>query len=365
MLANLLAVGSLWRVGTQPTPVERSVLPSEKLLEEMLVANLRILSPDWMLLGNQVSTGTGFVDILAIARDGTLIVVELKKERATRDVVAQTLDYLSWVATLQPETISELFATHRDADLGEAFARHFGSSLEVDQLNDRQLGVIVASRPDLTTERIVRYLAASGTPINLNTFEIFGEGEQQMLSPNWSIDLAESQANGASSDERGAWNGFYYGSFGHEEGGRNWEDARKFGFFSAGGGSWYSRSLSVLRPDDVIWVQSPEHGYVGVGRVRSRSNPIEEVMIRDGANESRLIDQRLVGEYRHEHSADDDTREFAVLVDWIKAVPLAEAQHQVGFFGNQNSVCRPRVAKWNHTVNTLRGRWKVNLDEPS
>jgi len=85
-------------------------------------------------------------------------------------------------------------------------------------------------------------------------------------------------------------------------------------------------------------------------------------VIRDGDREVRLLDQKLVGTYTRKPSDDDDTREHAVLVDWLTTVPLSEAARQVGFFGNQNSVCRPRVAKWNYTVNTLKGRWKPNLD---
>ncbi len=332
----------------------------------MLVSNLRILSPDWMLLGNQVSTGTGFIDILAISRDGGLVVIELKRERTTRDVVAQTLDYMSWVATLPAESISEMFAHYRGADLGDAFNQHFGASLDADLLNARQLGVIVASTPDQTTERIVKYLANSGTPINLNTFEIFGEGENQLLSPNWSVNLAESQADALSSTDRGVWNGQYYGSFGHhDKGGRHWEDARRYGFFSAGGGSWYSRSLSLLKPDDIIWVQSPEHGYVGVGRVISTYQPFEDIIIHVGDKESRLIDQQLIGTYVHKPSDDDDTREYAVLIDWLETVPITEAVRQVGFFGNQNSVCRPRASKWNHTVNILKSRWRPALEGES
>jgi hypothetical protein len=354
-------MGTLWHVGKEPKPVEKSTLPSEKLLEEMLVANLRVLSPDWMLLGNQVSTGTGYIDILAISRDGSLVVIELKRDRASRDVVAQTLDYLSWVATLPSEAIGELFEHRHKRDLGEAFQSHFGTALEKSALNDRQLGVIVASTPDQSTERIIKYLADSGTAINLNTFEVFGEPGNQVLRPNWTVDLAESQVNATSVSEKGPWNGHYYASFGHGANSRNWEDARKYGFFSAGGGSWYSRSLSLLRPDDVIWVQSPEHGYVGVGRVLSSFQPIEEIVIRQSEKETRLLDMPLAGKYEHKPTNDDDTREYAVLVEWIKTVPLDDAETQVGFFGNQNSVCRPRVSRWNYTVGTLKNRWKVSL----
>ena len=354
-------MSSLWHVGKEPRPVEKSALPSEKLLEEMLIANLRILSPDWMLLGNQISTGTGFIDILAVSRDGSLVVVELKRERASRDVVAQTLDYLSWVATLPAESIGDLYEQRNKQDLGEAFQLRFGTALDETALNDRQLGVIVAATPDQSTARIVKYLADSGTPINLNTFEIFGEPGNQVLRPNWTVDLAESQVNATSSSEKGPWNGHYYGSFGHGANSRNWEDARKLGFFSAGGGSWYSRSLSLLKPDDIIWIQSPEHGYIGVGRVASIYQPIEEVIVRRGNKETRLLESTLEGIYEHKPSDDDDTREYAVLIDWIHTVSIEKAETQVGFFGNQNSVCRPRVAKWSYTVNALKSRWKVSL----
>ena len=145
--------------------------------------------------------------------------------------------------------------THEDI-----FKEYFGTELPEEMLNVQQQAVIVAAQPDLTTERVVKYLAALGVPINLNTFEVFIDGAQLYLSPNWAVDLAVTQGNVASVDEKGPWNGHHYGSFGHGQDDRNWEDARKYGFFSAGGGSWYSRSLSLLQTDDIIWVQSPSHG---------------------------------------------------------------------------------------------------------
>jgi len=88
---------------------------------------------------------------------------------------------------------------------------------------------------------------------------------------------------------------------------------------------------------------------------------MEEIIVQQGNKETRLLELDLNGTYEHKSSDDDDTREYAVLVDWIHTNSLDKAETQVGFFGNQNSVCRPRVAKWNHTVNTLKSRWKVSL----
>ena len=62
------------------------------------------------------------------------------------------------------------------------------------------------------------------------------------------------------------WNGEYYVSFGPQKF-RCWDEARKYGFVSAGGGHWYIRTLRFLDRDCRIWVNVPGHGYVGVGIV--------------------------------------------------------------------------------------------------
>lgn len=42
---------------------------------------------------------------LAVSREGDLTVIELKRDRTPRDVVAQILDYATWVATLGTKQI--------------------------------------------------------------------------------------------------------------------------------------------------------------------------------------------------------------------------------------------------------------------
>ena len=46
------------------------------------------------------------------------------------------------------------------------------------------------------------------------------------------------------------------------------------GHISAGGGTWYTKTLQQLKPGDRIWVNSPGHGYVGVGRVTGRAESV-------------------------------------------------------------------------------------------
>jgi RecB family endonuclease NucS len=49
-----------------------------------------------MLIGRQQDTGFGGrIDLLAIAPDGALVLIEIKRDRTPREVVAQALDYAS------------------------------------------------------------------------------------------------------------------------------------------------------------------------------------------------------------------------------------------------------------------------------
>jgi len=354
-----MPTGPIWRVGANPTPLEPAEIVSEQQLEEMLISNLRILSPNWMLVGNQINTGSGRIDILAVSRDGTLVIIELKRHSTSRDVVAQTLEYLSWANAQTPATIEALYLRKTGHELGDAFREQFGVELGADSLNAQQLAVIVAARPSAATEQIVKYLTKIGVPINLNTFEVFKDDEGLLMKPNWLVDLSVTEID---SGGKGVWNLQYYCSFGHDEE-RNWEDARQYGFFSAGGGAWYSRTLDLLEPGSLIWVLVPNYGYTGVGRILTERMPFHEFMVQRNGQDILLQDMELRGTYINKSSPDDDTTEYMVGVEWLYTVPLEQAFKQAGLFGNQNSVCRPRSAKWVHTVNTLMSHWKPNLEE--
>ena len=116
---------AIWKVGTKPERLQAAMLESEKALEDMIKADISILSDRWMLIGRQVNTTYGgFIDLLAIDADGSLIVIELKKHKTPRDVIAQAIDYASWVKKLSPEKIADIFANYSNGgSLDEAYAK--------------------------------------------------------------------------------------------------------------------------------------------------------------------------------------------------------------------------------------------------
>jgi hypothetical protein len=48
-----------------------------------------------------------------------------------------------------------------------------------------------------------------------------------------------------------------------------------------------------------------------------------------------------------------------VPVKWVATVPVEKAYREVGFFGNQNTVAKPKSEKWEHTVAVLKKKFGV------
>src|ERR1041385_7426404 len=102
---------AIWKVGARPQQLAESSLGKEQLLEDMIIADPRLVSEEWMLIGRQEDTGLGGrIDLLAVAPDGSLVLIELKRNRTPREVVAQSLDYASWGEKLRGEEIADIYS---------------------------------------------------------------------------------------------------------------------------------------------------------------------------------------------------------------------------------------------------------------
>ena len=356
---------AIWQVGQLPTQLKPSKLTSEALLEQMIVQAPAILSPAWMLIGQQETTSYGGrIDLLAIAPDGSLVLVELKRERTPREIVAQALDYAAWLSELGADRITQIYARFKPGhSLEQDFQQRFGTALDEDSLNHAHQIVIVAAELDPSTERIVQYLNDRDIAINVLFFQVFEHGVQQLLSRAWLIDPSETQANVAvtttSKGDKEPWNGEFYVSFGDERS-RSWDDAVRYGYISGGGGSWYSKTLRQLSPGDRVWVNLPRRGYVGVGRVLEAMQPASEFRVATDAGERLAMDVLKHGDLYKATADDPELSEYFVRVKWLHTVPAAKAFNELGLFGNQNTVCQPTTPKWRHTVERLKAVFGVD-----
>ena len=167
----------IWQVDKADslTEIKRSKLDLEARIEKWLSRDISLLSPDLLVIGEQVETASGgFIDLLCIDAEGSLVVAELKRDKTPREVTAQALDYASWVKDLGTEEIEGIATKHlKGTALKIAFESKFGVELP-DVINEHHAMRIVASDIDDSTERIIRYLAETyGADINAVRFQFF------------------------------------------------------------------------------------------------------------------------------------------------------------------------------------------------
>jgi len=358
---------NVWRIDNGLKQVDFGSLEIESRLEDILDENITVASPNWLVIGKQVRTDHGlFIDLLAIDRDGNLIVLELKRDKTYRDIVAQVLDYGSWVRELKDDRIVQIFDEyqkrwHKDraiVSIDEAFQKKFGIAMP-NEMNSTHELVVVAASLDPSTERVVRYLADEyGVRINAVFFRVFRDGDREYLSRAWFRDPAEVTAGLGEETTIGEWNGEYYASFGYDT--EVVRDGLKRGYLVAGGGSWYSKTLAMLEPGARIWVNVPGAGYVGVGVVSQEMLPVDEFTVPDETGKQvPIVDVSPVAASLRRAADDPDTTDYLVRVQWLKTVDPKQAVREKGLFGNQNSVARPRAPKWDHTVERLRIRFGI------
>ena len=103
----------MWNITNGTTPVKETMLTNEQELEDILSNDISILNESWLIIGRQVMTSANkYIDLLAIDYTGSLIVIELKKNKTPRDVVAQAIDYASWVKSLTVDDITNIFHSY-------------------------------------------------------------------------------------------------------------------------------------------------------------------------------------------------------------------------------------------------------------
>lgn len=318
-------------------PATRRALAKEEMIEGWVAANPALVGIDAMIIGRQVPTGHGkFIDLLAMDASGGLIIIELKKDRTPREIVAQVLDYASWVRTLTTPEIYERAEKHLNARLVTAFRERFGEIIP-ERLNANHSMLIVASELDLASRRIVEYLSEEhGVAINTVFFNVFEASGQEWLTTDFLLDQ-EAVEERSERKVRAPWSGYYFVNAGLGEH-RSWVDMRRYGFISAGGGDFYTKRLEQLGVGDEIFVYDKGNGYIGYGVVTQETVHGSEFMTADGP----LFEQPLAEPRIKREGEPTANAEHVVGIDWRNTVDQSQAKRFKGAFANQNIVCKLR-----------------------
>jgi len=335
---------TIWNINDGLKPITFSAPDTEMDLEDVIFKKIEIIDPNLLIVGRQVTTDFGGrIDILAMDVDGDLCVIELKKEKTPREVVAQVLDYASWIQNLTVERIKDIFRQNNpDLEIEQKFFEQFDTELP-EIINENHRLIIVASELDASTERILHYLNETfGVPINVIFLRYFKDGMNKFLSRTWMVDPNIIEQQSKQTKTREPWNQKdFYVSFGADEH-RDWEDARKYGFISAGHGEWYSRTLKQLFIGARVFSYIPHEGYVGVGTVMDTVKLIKDFFVEVNGVERPILECKLVTSDMGKDSNDLALSEYMVKVEWTKTIPRKDAYKEVGLFANQNTVCKLR-----------------------
>lgn len=156
---------------------------TEEMLEAVLVENPGMLMRGLTLVGRQIPVETGYADLLGIDEDGRLVVFELKREKLTRNAVAQILDYCTYLEAMPDSDLATLI-TERSGTAGineiSDFEEWYGSQ-GGDSIKPVRM-VLVGLGIDMSASRMVAYLADRGIEIELLTFHGYVHGDGLLLA---------------------------------------------------------------------------------------------------------------------------------------------------------------------------------------
>lgn len=131
-------------------------------LEAWIASHPSIVEEDLLIIGRQVQTKSGPLDLLAVDRRGSLVVLELKRDKLPREVLTQAIDYASDVASWTVDKLSEVCTRYTGKSLEDSIAEAFPDlNLENLNINEAQRIVLVGFAVEASLERMINWLSTA------------------------------------------------------------------------------------------------------------------------------------------------------------------------------------------------------------
>ncbi len=152
----------------------------ESVLEKWLESNPDAILEDGgiLIIGRQVRTDLGgFIDLLGVDRRGRAVVVELKRDRTPRDVVAQALEYAAFAERLDADALEGVFRWYEHDETLSLVDRH-REHFELDEgeaiaFNKDQRIVIIGQRISPEIRQTASFLGSKGIGVICIEFTFF------------------------------------------------------------------------------------------------------------------------------------------------------------------------------------------------
>lgn len=168
-------------------------------LEPWLASNPEIIGTDIIIIGRQVTTKSGPIDLLGIDKSGNTVIVEIKRDQLPRECLAQAIDYASAIAGWTVERLSEVCSKYTKKTLEDAFNEAFPDvDLESVNLNSTQRIALVGFSIETSLERMIEWLSDSyGVNVNATILSYVKTKSGDELLTKASIISEERRQGGA------------------------------------------------------------------------------------------------------------------------------------------------------------------------
>jgi hypothetical protein len=137
-------------------------------LEKWLETDPELISPDLMIIGKQIQTRSGPLDLLGIDIDGNLVIIELKRDMLPRNALAQAIDYASDISHWDIERIKDIYEKYSKKDLEDGLTEYFSEiSIENLEINIDQRIILIGFSIEASLERMITWLSENFN-VNIN-----------------------------------------------------------------------------------------------------------------------------------------------------------------------------------------------------
>ena len=158
----------------------------ERHLEDLIEQNPHLLG-DLLIIGRQVKTDRAErIDLLALDCEGNVVIVELKRGPAPREIISQINSYLTTARKWRYDDLERIAGEGSSNSVERVLAKKFQQHFKCDRLpasfNRRQKGIIVAEEIDQATMEGLSNLRSPITAIELSHFPNTSGDEYLLLS---------------------------------------------------------------------------------------------------------------------------------------------------------------------------------------
>lgn len=167
----------------EPQRFQRGSVALEEHLENWIEQDPSLVQPGLIIVGRQLETGAGPLDLLALDPFGNWVVIEIKRNNVDRDTIAQVIHYESRIAQMPTDILSKeinkyLKKTHQPNLQTILDNCSFDESIFLER---RTRTFIVGTGRNPSLEGIITHLRNKGSEIQVITFDIFENDLGQRL----------------------------------------------------------------------------------------------------------------------------------------------------------------------------------------